>query len=244
MSNSRLSDLLRFYALVEQLTKRIGGMRTLADAGSTHHLPRQGVYFFFELSERRQESGTGPRLVRVGTHGLSSGSKSTLRQRLEQHRGKTKGGGNHRGSIFRLLVGQSLLASGDVAPCKSWGVKSTAKNAAEVLGIEKDVLAASEQCLELAVSKHICAMPFVWLGIEDDAGPKSMRGMVERNAIALLSNYNRPAIDAPSSKWLGHASDRALVRRSGLWNQRHVDEQYAPQFLDLFEECMVEAGNA
>ena len=30
-----------------------------------------------------------------------------------------------------------------------------------------------------------------------------MRGYIERNAIALLSNYGKPAIDPPSPGWLG-----------------------------------------
>jgi hypothetical protein len=35
-----------------------------------------------------------------------------------------------------------------------------------------------------------------------------------------------------SQDWLGHHSDRARVRKSGLWNQNHVEEAYDPAFLD------------
>jgi hypothetical protein len=35
--------------------------------------PRRGVYFFFENGEMRSETGTGPRVVRVGTHAMRSG---------------------------------------------------------------------------------------------------------------------------------------------------------------------------
>ena len=74
--------------------------------------PRRGVYFFFEEGEVRSDSGSGPRVVRVGTHALTDRSKTTLWNRLAQHRGVARsGGGNHRGSVFRLLVGQALLAS-------------------------------------------------------------------------------------------------------------------------------------
>jgi hypothetical protein len=59
--------------------------------------------------------------------------------------------------------------------------------------------------------------------------------VIERNAIALLSNYNKPAIDPPSTEWLGQYCDRERVRLSGLWNNRHVDEEYDPQFLTLIE---------
>ena len=67
------------------------------------------------------------RVVRIGTHALAAcGSRSTLRQRLGQHRGGASGRGNHRGSIFRLLVGQALLTRGGLPPCPSWGVKGDA----------------------------------------------------------------------------------------------------------------------
>ena len=78
-------------------------------------------------------------------------------------------------------------------------------------------------------------MPFLWFAIDDVAGPQSDRGVIERNAIALLSNYNKPAIDPPSAEWLGQYCDRERVRLSGLWNNRHVDEEYDPQFLTLIE---------
>ena len=34
----------------------------------------------------------------------------------------------------------------------------------------------------------------------------------------------------------GLHSDREPVRRSGLWNNRHVDEGYDPSFLDVTKE--------
>jgi hypothetical protein len=81
------------------------------------------------------------------------------------------------------------------------------------------------------VSEIIGNMRFLWLAIEDERGPNSQRGYVERNAIALLSNYGKPALDPPSKAWLGHYSDRERVRKSGLWNQNHVDEAYDLTFL-------------
>ena len=64
------------------------------------------------------------------------------------------------------------------------------------------------------------------------------RGVIERNAIALLSNYNSPAqpLDPPSLTWLGLHADRGSVRLSGLWNVNHVTETYDPIFLDLLED--------
>lgn len=59
----------------------------------------------------------------------------------------------------------------------TWGIGNTA--AAE--------LRRSEQALEREVSKVIGAMPFLWLSVDDEPGPGSVRGYIERNAIALLS---------------------------------------------------------
>jgi hypothetical protein len=96
-------------------------------------------------------------------------------------------------------------------------------------------LAAEEAPVERAVTNFIASMSFLWLDVDDEPGPKSQRGVIERNAIALLSNYQRPVIDPPSPDWLGNASSRSLVRGSGLWNQRHVEEAHDPAFLVSLE---------
>ena len=76
------------------------------------------------------------------------------------------------------------------------------------------------------------------LAVDDEAGPHSHRGVIERNAIALLSNYRKSPTDPPSSGWLGQHCDRDRVRKSGLWNNNHVDEVYDPRFLDSMEQCV------
>lgn len=81
-------------------------------------------------------------------------------------------------------------------------------------------------------------MPFVWVAIDDAPGKDSLRGHIERNAIALLRNYDKPPLNAPSKGWLGHYCNREKVRKSGLWNSRHIDEEYDPKFLDRFEELV------
>ena len=195
--------------------------------------PRRGVYFFFEASETRLGSGTGPRIVRIGTHALTGGSRSTLWRRLSQHRGVHSGGGNHRGSIFRLLVGVALARRGDTALPASWGVGADTGTAARRLGIDRVDVRTAEADLELLVSRYVGGLPFLWLDIGDEPGPSSERGFVERNTIALLSSSREPASDPASTAWLGAFSDREPVRRSGLWNNRHVDERYSPSFLDV-----------
>jgi hypothetical protein len=87
-------------------------------------------------------------------------------------------------------------------------------------------------------------MPFLWLAVEDEAGPESQRGYIERNSIALLSNYNRAPLDPPSPGWLGFHCNREKVRNSGLWNSSHVDETYDPEFLDEVDRLVSAEGGA
>lgn len=239
---SRSADLTRFYSVLDILEHRIGGKRPLANFQRFRDCPRRGVYFFFEHSEHRSGSGLGPRVVRVGTHALGAGSRSTLRQRLRNHLGSSSEGGNHRGSIFRLLVGQAMLAKGELGVCESWGVKGDSSKAAFALGMDAQALKDGEALVEQAVSRYIGAMPFLWLDVDDESGPDSLRALVERNAIALLSNCKRSACDQASIGWLGQHSNRPLVRNSGMWNQRHVTEAHEPAFLDIFEQLVSRGG--
>lgn len=105
VSATRVGDLLRFYAALSVLEQKLGGSRSLASCSGKMSCPRRGVYFFKEAGEGRRESGTGPRIVRVGTHALKQNSSTQLWTRLSQHRGRVAGGnGNHRGSVFRSIV--------------------------------------------------------------------------------------------------------------------------------------------
>jgi hypothetical protein len=227
----RRKHLQRFYSILDALEITIGGTRTLAMCSGHMDWPQRGVYFFREAGEQRRDTGTGPRIVRVGTHALSATSKTRLWTRLSQHRGNQRdGGGNHRGSIFRLLVGTALMAR-DELECSTWGSGNSAS--AEVR--------QGETTLERRVSTVIWTMPFLWLSIDDDPGPTSLRGYIERNAIALLSNYRKPPLDPPSDDWLGLHCNRERVRASGLWNSNHVEEKYDVAFIDLLARLVSEA---
>lgn len=194
--------------------------------------PKRGVYFFFEEGEERQRSGAGRRVVRIGTHGLKRDSKTTLWHRLRQHRGNAgNGGGNHRASIFRHLVGASLAGRGDCPRPPSWGVDDTGSR----LGLTREAVNAAERDLEQRVSRVIGRMPFLWLSVPGAPGPESVRGRIERGAIVLLSNSATPAADQASANWLGAHCDRPAVCASGLWNSRYLATFYDPRFLDEIE---------
>ncbi len=228
----RVRHLKQWYALLDQLAARVGAARLISECSGKMNWPQRGVYFFQERGEDRTDSGDGQRIVRVGTHALKANSKTTLWNRLSQHKGVVKsGGGNHRGSIFRLLIGTALLAR-DGESCATWGVGNSTP---------KDITAAdlsAELAIEKRVTDAIGRMRVLYLPIDDDAGPDSLRGVIERNSIALLSNYKKSPIDAVSRDWLGHHCARARVRRCGLWNQHHVNETYDPSFLATFEKLV------
>ena len=226
MDSLRLEHLIRFYAVLDGLEREIGGARKLADCSGRMSWPLRGVYFFREYGEQRSDTGTGPRVIRVGTHALTERSRTELWTRLSQHKGQENtGGGKHRGSIFRLIVGTALIKRNTLS-FPTWGVGNTARRPVR------------------EVSRAIRDMCFLWLPVLDEPGPSSRRGYIERNAIALLSNYRKPPFDPPSRDWLGRYADRERVRESGLWNQNHVDEVCDTAFLDTLDELVSNARRA
>lgn len=152
-------------------------------------------------------------------------------KRLAQHRGAlaggNPGGGNHRGSIFRLHVGTALIARDQRTDAGQWGQGSSAPRLVRDTEVE----------LERAVSDHIRAMPLLWLEVDD----RHDRAAIERDLIALLSNADRPTIDPPSNDWLGHHAARQAIRTSGLWNVHHIDRHPHGDGLDRFD-ALIEAN--
>ena len=231
MKSTRLYYIKWLYEILEDIENRVGGKRCLRECNGKMRWPRRGIYFFFEHGEERVHSGSGLRVVRVGTHALKPHSRSTLWERLRTHRG-TRSGGNHRASVFRRHIGEAILKrEGLEGKFPTWGKGSSAS--AEVRQKERQ--------LEQEVSKYIGAMPFLWLEVDDPPGPNCLRTYLERNIIALLSNYRYPEgqkIDPPSRCWLGNYSPNEKIRRSGLWNDRHVDEEWDPGALEKLEKLV------
>lgn len=127
---------------------------------------------------------------------------------------------------------------GDCPLPPGWGIGGDAGTAARRLATTGGAVKEDEADLERRVSRHIGAMPLLWLAIDDPPGPESQRDFIERNAIALLSHAAAPAADPPSGRWLRTFSDHEPVRRSGLWNNHHVEESYDPAFLDAMERLV------
>lgn len=229
----RIDHLERFYSLLNTLAAKLGEVRKLSDCSGRMPWPLRGVYFLFEPGETRSGSDSRLRVVRVGTHALTRGQRSKLWDRLYQHRGPmSSGGGNHRGSVFRDLVGRSLIRR-DSLDYPHWGKRDHRGSASREIR-------ESERPLEKDVSKTIGVMQVLWLDVRDEPGPKNRRGYIERNAIALLSNYRKPTIDVSSRSWLGAHCERDKVRESGLWNSNHVEDRYDPVFLNTVADLINE----
>ena len=135
--------------------------------------PDRGVYFFMEDGECRTDSGDGLRVVRVGTHALTSSSRTTLWNRLSQHKGqKASGGGNHRGSIFRLLVGSTLLKTPGAA-CPTWGIKNSAPHDVRILEQPFEQEVSRITVRSMAPTSAACLIPPFMAGAHRDSSYRS-----------------------------------------------------------------------
>lgn len=226
---STASDLDRFYEILGQLGQDAAQGRPLREYSGKAGLPGRGVYFFLEPGEQRFGLDGPPRVVRVGTHAVSLNAKSSLWSRLRSHLGTRAGSGNHRGSIFRLHVGKALLAR-DGRALESWGVGSSVSRQLR----DDGAAMAAEGEMEHLVSQYIGGMSVLWVEVPDAPGAGSLRSVIEKNAIALLSNKRHP-LDVASPDWLGRHSPREEIRESQLWNLNYIDETYDPGFLDQLE---------
>lgn len=233
---SRRSDLDTLYDLLDRLEANVGGKQLLKDCTGYMDWPERGVYFFFAGDETR-DSTVQLRLTRIGTHAVSTGSGTSLWNRLRTHRGANSGtyedGGNHRGSVFRKRVGEAMIErDGLHEEYPHWGEGSGA-------GRERRL---NELKLERGVSDYIRDLPFLWVDVDDEPSPESDRAYIERNTIALVSNYAKESIDGRDDEWLGKASASEAIRQSGLWNVDHVEEEYDPAFLDRLEAAVEETS--
>ena len=229
---SRKDDLDRFCRLLDQLDKNVSGKQRLANCDGYMDWPDRGVYFFFATDEQRADTDQ-LRLTRVGTHAVSEGSGTSLWNRLRTHRGALsgtyEGGGNHRGSVFRKRIGEAMVERHNLHDeYPEWGDGSSAGRDLRLEELE----------MERQVSDYLRELPFLWVDVDDEPGPESDRAYLERNAIALVSNYRKETIDSRSNEWLGTDSQSQEIRESGLWNVNHVDESYDPAFLDQFAKAI------
>lgn len=211
----------RFSKLMSLLWAAQSGGRRIEETNGRQIWPARGVYFILAPTHGGGR-GLMPRIVRVGTHAISQGSKTSLWNRLSTHRGTAGGGGSHRSSIFRLHVGRALsrFAEGESWP-ETWAQGQSAPLAVR----------QGEERLEHEVSRKIGVMNVLWLDIADEAGPHSERAYIERNAIGLLSRIGLLRGNAEAD-WLGRFSSDWRIASSGLWNLNHLFRRPDVDFID------------
>jgi len=223
MYDDRLKDIDRLYELIEKLKNGIGFFPKLNCINGSEVLSHRGLYMFFEDDEYRTTSPFVKRVTRVGTHAVSKGSSATLWNRLRTHRGGIDLRGNHRSSIFRLHVGNSIINKRNIElPTWGLGQNASAEIKQKEIGLEK------------LVSKYIGNMSILWLNIADEPTKFSDRSYLEKNLIALLSSYNFK-LDKSNYLWLGNYNQNLFIKNSSLWNVKYVDLKYDSRFLDIFE---------
>ena len=222
---TRLNDLKRFYRLMDRLEKNVNGRRRLGDCDPATDPAVGGVYFFFEEGEKRSGSGKGERVIRVGK------CKRYRRRISRQHKGPREE--MERGSVFRRWVHNALFRRDRKRDSADFP-DITKKNLA---GMLEALNRGQQRRLAKATSKHMWPMNLLFVPI----GEEECRRYIEKNAIALLSEYNKKPIDPPSERWLGRYSTNERIRRSGLWNHNHVANRHDPEFLDQLKEYVDEA---
>jgi len=229
----RTEYINHLYELLEKINEKFP-QRKLEDLPkSKKDIPIQGVYFFFEEGEFREHSNV-KRVVRIGTHAAQAGSKATIKKRLQQHMGPKHLMGKHRSSVFRELIGYSLISKNKL-DMKYWGNRAEKSN--------KPILQSEEE-LEKEVSCYLKNMSFTILEVPGPASKDNDRAFIERNSIALLSNYNREIIDPASQTWLAKSCGKEKIIKSGLWNSNYVDiDLINPHFIDKMEHYVNEMKN-
>ena len=203
------SDAIRdFYAIFGKFDSR-SRILPLRDA-VRGELPEQGVYFFFDPTEPTRFSASQCRLVRIGTHGVSAGSKATLRDRLRTHLGTSNGFGNHRSSVFRLHVGEALIRRDNLRErFPDWGRGQNSST----------VVRENERPLEKMVSEIIGNLLVGFIAVSDQSMKTSARSTIERLTIALFTESFQP-VEGPTAHWLGLHSQHEIIALTGLWNLR------------------------
>ncbi|MGM8930212.1 hypothetical protein [Salinicola halophyticus] len=219
-----------FYEQLAKLPTQKGQGLPLAQYSGQSALPRAGLYLFIDPHEQPVHPAVPGRIVRVGTHGVAAGSRSTLWQRLRAHKGTQTGSGNHRGSIFRLHIGTALQAR-DCHELPWWG-----RGSSRPVELKADLVAQEkEKAHERRVSAYLGELHLAWLEVPGESGAGNQRARLERYLITLLSGMNggKPTIHP---RWLGLSSPRAAIAGSGLWNLEHVGSPWSDVGSDLLEE--------
>jgi len=223
----RKTDLDALYQILDGYEQRRDRKISLAELSRTHS-PRWGCCFFYEKGEYREESGA-PRIVRVESYPRLE-AKTDMYSQLILHRGTIAGvftgGGNHRLSLLRKHIGTAMMNRMQIS-CESWEDEQFNASVRKL-----------EHPLEVRVSEVISRMEVLMISFEDNDIEKQALRYIQKNAVALLSNWQKEVLDPPSPDWMGKFCSNVLVRDSGLWNTNGVMQRYDSSFIPKFKKII------
>ena len=234
MNASRQRHLDEFYRLLDQLAAGEDGPRRLKDCTGRDGWPRRGVYFFLENGETRVD-GTS-RVVRVGTHALSTTSK-------HHHVGPaTPAPRAGRWQEPRRRQPPRI----DLPQARRDRPHPARRSARWTPGLVGQQPAPPPMGSTVRISSSapsaFTSAPCRSYGSRSPASPTAAATGAASNATASrCCRVSTGGPDKPSAGWLGHHATSTRVRQSGLWNSNHVDEAYDPAFLQLFENLVKHA---
>ena len=211
--SDRIADTDYFYELMDRLERRVGGPHLLMDFSSVVSPGDKGVYFVFENGEYRVNSAA-LRVVRVGTHGLTARSRSTIWTRLFEHlmfNGR---------SVFRDHVGASLSNRAGLSPK---GVNNLAARITEHIGNMRFLWVEVDGNDGHKKRKYIESNAIALLS--NNLKP------IDPPSKCWLGKYRHD----PNN----HHRNHMKVKKSGLWNVDFTAwKRYDAKFLDVFEKSI------
>lgn len=202
--SDRKTDVDCFYALMSQLSERIGGPHPLINFSSVVSPGVKGVYYIFESGETRDGSDS-LRVVRVGTHGLTANSRSTIWTRLFEHLMY-----NGR-SVFRVHVRDALRERACEPNQDPYSVDSR------------------------SITDHIGNMRFMWVQVDEENGHDTRKMIERDSIALLSNRKPDSIDPPSSSWLGRSASHHAVRKSGLWNVHYTSHKKYAPDFLTVLK---------
>ncbi len=204
----------------KQLHEQLEILRLIKYPFELKDLPKNGIYFFYEIGENWGHGGNKERVVRIGSH-----RQGNFRSRISEHFllnekkmdfNKDKPKPSDR-SIFRKNIGRALLWRDGDEYCSIWEIDFTTKANKDAYGHLRDI--DKEKVIETEITRIIREnFSFRYVAVDDEAARIGKDGL-EKEYIRVVSGCSECR---PSENWLGQFSPVDKIRDSGLWLVQYV----------------------
>ncbi|QQG39649.1 MAG: hypothetical protein HYS81_04745 [Candidatus Aenigmatarchaeota archaeon] len=199
-------------------------------------LPRNGIYFLYEIGETWGHGGSRPRIVRIGTH-----KDGNFRSRVSEHFlvdekkmdfDATKSPPHDR-SIFRKNIGRALLNRANDPYLAVWEKDFTTRASREAGFKLRDI--EKERSVEAEVTRILREnFSFRFIVVDNQTQRMGTDGL-EASLIGTVAGCNECRV---SPTWLGLSSPVQKIRESGMWLVQHAG---APPMNDADERLFTDA---